>query len=173
MTSRLPPQCLLCTHLRSPLTGAPEQTCDAYPDGIPDGIWNNHADHRQPQDGDQGITWESPDGTAFPEWVLDDADGPDVEGPMEDVAAAAGHDVTPGHDELHHYWTRGPGLAKWAESPHPWTTLRDHLLKYMSEGEATRAASRWYIEVFHFASGSDLARVTHGKPPRGHVVGPG
>lgn len=31
----------------------------------------------------------------------------------EPVAAAAGRDVTPGHDELHHFWTRDPeGLAQ-------------------------------------------------------------
>ena len=92
----------------------------------------------------------------------------------EQITAAAGHDVTPGHDELHHYWTRGEGLAKWAESPTPWTTLYHHLLKYAkTPGEAKRWASRWFIEVFHFAAGSDLNRVTHGKPPRGHRVGPG
>jgi hypothetical protein len=89
------------------------------------------------------------------------------------VSAAAGHDTTPGHDQLHHYWTRGEGLAKWSASPTPWTTLYHHLLKYLPEGEAKRAASAWFQEVFGFASGSDLNRVTHGHPPRGHVVGPG
>lgn len=89
------------------------------------------------------------------------------------VTRALGHDVTPGHDELHHYWTRGPGLAKWAESPKPWTTLVAHLTKYVGPEKAKIYASRWFIEVFHFAAGSDLNRVTHGKPPRGHRVGPG
>lgn len=86
---------------------------------------------------------------------------------------ALGHDITPGHDELHHYWTRGPGLAKWAESPKPWTTLVAHLTKYVGPEKAKIYASRWFIEVFHFAAGSDLNRVTHGHPPRGHLVGPG
>ncbi len=89
------------------------------------------------------------------------------------VAAAAGMDVTPGHDQLHHYWTRGEGLAKWAESPTPWTTLKNHLVKYMPAGEATRAASKWFEEVMGFAAGSDKNRVAHGHPPRGHNVGPG
>jgi ADP-ribosyltransferase exoenzyme/putative peptidoglycan binding protein len=89
------------------------------------------------------------------------------------VTRALGHDVTPGHDELHHYWTRGEGLAKWAESPKPWTTLVAHLTKYVGPEKAKIYASRWFIEVFHFAAGSDLNRVTHGKPPRGHRVGPG
>lgn len=91
------------------------------------------------------------------------------------VAAAAGHDVTPGHDELHHYWTRGEGLARWADSPTPWTTLVALLSKIPEVGpvKAKTFASRWFIEVFGFAAGSDLNRVTHGKPPRGDVVGPG
>jgi len=85
----------------------------------------------------------------------------------------AGKDTTPGHDELHHYWTRGEGLAKWAKSPHPWTTLVEHLTKYVGPEKAKTYASRWFIEVFGFAAGSDLNRVTHGKPPRGKHVGPG
>jgi hypothetical protein len=64
-------------------------------------------------------------------------------------------------------------LAKWADSPKPWTTLREHLLKYMPPEEATKAASAWFIDVFHFAAGSDMNRVTHGQPPRGKRVGPG
>ena len=101
-------------------------------------------------------------------WPEDDDDAE-----PEPVAAALGHDVTPGHDELHHYWTRGKGLAKWVNSPMPWTTLVAHLTKYVGPEKAKIYASRWFIEVFHFAAGSDLNRVTHGKPPRGKVVGPG
>jgi hypothetical protein len=86
---------------------------------------------------------------------------------------AAGHDITPGHDELHHYWTRGEGLAKWRESPHPWTTLRDHLLKYVNPHQAVLMASKWFEEVFGYTAGSDLHRIDSGKPPRGKVVGPG
>jgi hypothetical protein len=91
------------------------------------------------------------------------------------LAAAAGHDITPGHDELHHFWTRSPeGLAKWAGSPTPWTTLYHHLLKYAPTPEAAkRWASAWFLEVKGYASGSDLNRVAHGHPPRGDVVGPG
>ena len=85
---------------------------------------------------------------------------------------AIGHDVAPGHDQLHHYWTRGEGLAKWVASPKPWTTLVAHLTKHVGPERAKRFASRWFIEVFHYAAGSDLNRVTHGHPPRGHIVGP-
>jgi len=106
--------------------------------------------------------------------LFDDDDFPD-DGEL--VTAAAGHDVTPGHDELHHYWVAGPGLARWAGSPTPWTTLVKLLVEHVDPPKPLevlkRWASRWFIEVFHFAAGSDLNRVTHGKPPRGHRVGPG
>lgn len=85
----------------------------------------------------------------------------------------AGQDVTPGHDELHHYWTRGEGLAKWRTKPHPWTTLYHHLLKYVNPEMAKRMASKWFIEVFGYAAGSDIHRVESGKPPRGERIGPG
>ena len=34
-----------------------ELACDAYPDGIPDAIIDNEVDHRQPHDGDGGLTF--------------------------------------------------------------------------------------------------------------------
>ena len=92
---------------------------------------------------------------------------------IDEAERAAGHDVTPGHDELHHYWTRGEGRAKWVASPTPWTTLVAHLTKYVGPVKAKWVASRWFIEVFGYAAGSDKNRVAHGKPPRGHRVGPG
>jgi len=86
------------------------------------------------------------------------------------VTRAVGHDITPGHDRLHHYWTRGKGLARW----HDWTSLYDNLVE---EGvppiKAKNFASRWFFERFGFYAGADLNRVMHGKPPRGHRVGPG
>lgn len=57
------PQCALCVHLRM----EPERTCAAYRLGIPDGIWDNREDHRQPQPGDNGVRWESLDGTEYPQ----------------------------------------------------------------------------------------------------------
>lgn len=115
----------------------------------------------------------------------DDEDDPSLDditamAAMDEASRAAGHDVTPGHDELHHYWVAGPGLAKWAGSPRPWRTLYALVTKAVrkngravSPEQIKNWVSRWFIEVFHFAAGSDLNRVTHGKPPRGHRVGPG
>jgi hypothetical protein len=91
----------------------------------------------------------------------------------DELDRAAGQDVTAGHDELHHYWTRGEGLAKWSGSPKPWTTLVAHLAKHVGLRKAKIFASRWFIEVKGYAAGSDRNRVEHGHPPRGHRVGPG
>lgn len=67
-------------------------------------------------------------------------------------------------EQLHHYWTRGEGLAKWATHPHPWTALRNHLRKYVGQARANRMASQWFFEVRGYWSGS-----RKGKNP----VGPG
>lgn len=60
----------------------------------------------------------------------------------------AGKDVTPGGEQLHHYWTKGEGLAKWARSPHPFTALVRHLTKYVGPARAKRMAAKWHKEVF-------------------------
>jgi hypothetical protein len=95
----------------------------------------------------------------------------------DEASRAAGTDTTaPGNDELHHYWTRGPGLARWVGSPKPWTTLLALLQEKVPDKPIEvlkKWVSRWYIEVFGYAAGSDKARVAHGKPPRGERVGPG
>lgn len=89
----------------------------------------------------------------------------------------AGREVTPADakatERLRLYWTRGEGLAKWAGAPDPWTELFHHLSKYINPELAKRTAAQWFHDVFGFWPGSDLNRVTHGKPPRGKVVGPG
>lgn len=89
----------------------------------------------------------------------------------------AGREATPNDaknaEQLKTYWTKGKGLAKWRDSPHPWTTLRRHLLKYLNADMATRTATVWFHEVFGYYPGSDLHRVHSGKPPKGKVVGPG
>lgn len=77
-------------------------------------------------------------------------------------AVATGHAGSA--EQLHHYWTRGEGLAKWADHPHPWTALYHHLLKYLPEGEAKRTAANWFHDVKGYWPGDQK-----GKNP----VGPG
>ena len=59
-------------------------------------------------------------------------------------------DLHPGDhgNQLKEYWTRGPGLAKWATSPHPWTALYHHLLKYLPPEVAKRTAAQWFHDTF-------------------------
>lgn len=81
------------------------------------------------------------------------------------------HDIA---EEGHDYWVLGKGLGKWALSPTPWRTLHEHLAKFIHDpNELDRTTSEWFKEHFGFSAGSDLNRVTHGHPPRGHKVGPG
>jgi hypothetical protein len=61
-------------HFRSPFSRADGDfsggpTCAAFPDGIPDEVYGNVLDHRQPIDGDHGVRWTS-DGREFPEYAL-------------------------------------------------------------------------------------------------------
>lgn len=54
MTREIPgPICLGCQHFQDYHEGT--GICAAFPDGIPDAIWDSQADHRQPFDDDQGI----------------------------------------------------------------------------------------------------------------------
>jgi len=123
---------------------------------------------RDIEDGDPGP--ESVDDGHLPDdWVLTDAD---LIQQLEGRVAKSAQGLK-GAAQLHEYWTKGEGLAKWADAPDPWTELYHHLLKYMSPGKAKRTAAQWFHDVFHFWPGSDKNRVTHGKPPRGKKVGPG
>lgn len=100
-------------------------------------------------------------------WVkgrLDAGGDPMDDDEVEEVERAAGHDTTPGNDELHHYWTRGEGLARWRTSPHPWTTLVTLLTEHVGPQKAKVFASKWFREVFGYWSGE-----RKGKNP----VGPG
>jgi hypothetical protein len=55
----------------------------------------------------------------------------------------------------------------------PWTALVAQLTKHVGPEKAKVFASRWFIEVFGYAAGSDKNRVAHGHPPRGKNIGPG
>jgi hypothetical protein len=46
------------------------------------------------------------------------------------------------------YWTKGPGLAKWSTSPHPWTALKTHLRGKVPAAYLDRTVSQWFHDVF-------------------------
>jgi hypothetical protein len=66
--------------------------------------------------------------------------------------AASRLDLTESGRALIRYWL-GEGLYRWAFSPHPWTTLRDILLGYMSKREADGLASTLFERHFGYTSG--------------------
>lgn len=70
-------------------------------------------------------------------------------------ARVAGTDTHPGGEQLKLWWTKGPGLAKWATKTHRWTALYHHLLKHMDGNEALAkaTASRWFHDVFGYWPG--------------------
>lgn len=49
------PVCMSCAHFHEDADGL---VCDAYPEGIPDGILTGESDHREPYPGDHGIQFE-------------------------------------------------------------------------------------------------------------------
>jgi hypothetical protein len=52
--------------------------------------------------------------------------------------------------KLREFWTTDPrGLAKWADKPHPWTSLYRHLRRHVGSIRAKRMAAQWYHVVFH------------------------
>ena len=53
------PLCGVCTHL-SQTDGL---ACQAFPDGIPEDIWQMRYDHRNPYPGDNGVLFEPKPGT--------------------------------------------------------------------------------------------------------------
>lgn len=74
MTARIQSQCTpSCARFLSPLN--PGNTtgviaCAAFPDGIPDAIWTNAKDHRQPIPGDHGLQWLAAPGYTYPQYAL-------------------------------------------------------------------------------------------------------
>lgn len=60
-------------------------------------------------------------------------------------------DLHPGDGQawrLRAYWTKGPGLARWANNAHPWTTLVALLTKYVGPIKAKGLASSYFHDVF-------------------------
>lgn len=72
MTTGPRSQCSVCVNFRSPFDSPEPRSgpfCIAFPDGIPDRVFTNQLDHRQPIEGDHGIRWAS-DGHEYPEYAL-------------------------------------------------------------------------------------------------------
>ena len=70
MTSGPRAQCDACVHLRLDGNIDDPLTCDAFPAGIPDEIYDNEQDHREPIEGDHGIQFEAKAGDQFPEYAF-------------------------------------------------------------------------------------------------------
>ena len=71
MTSPREPECMTCKHLRRPETMTDEEfaqfqqieeddgaICKAFPEGIPEEIFEGPVSHKTPYPGDHGIQWE-------------------------------------------------------------------------------------------------------------------
>ena len=75
MTSRVQSQCTpTCARFVSPFSPANKTgkiECAAFPEGIPDEIWNMQVDHREPVDGDHGLQWLANEGYEYPQYALD------------------------------------------------------------------------------------------------------
>lgn len=139
-------QCSTCAHFRSWVVTGTTTYCAAFPAGMPDTVWSNTVDHRQPVDGDNGVQWES-NGESYPVQGAS-SDGRYWEGEWERLA---GTDTHPGGEGLKHWWTETPeGLAEWVDSEHPYTTLYEKLLEHMDGNEvlAHKTAGAWYFKVF-------------------------
>lgn len=57
MTSIAMPICIGCRHYDRSMPG-PGIRCTAFPDGVPDEIFESRADHRRPFEGDHGILFD-------------------------------------------------------------------------------------------------------------------
>jgi hypothetical protein len=80
-----------------------------------------------------------------------------------------GVDTSPGVGPsagINRYWLSGEGLAKWANSPTPWTTLHALLLKYMSKAKADGLASGYYR--LHIAASDRIYHVGQLLPIHGN-----
>lgn len=70
---------------------------------------------------------------------------------LDDALAALLGELRKGKqgENLHEYWTTGPGRARW----NTWTELYHHLLKYLPSERAKRTAAEWFHEVKGFWPG--------------------
>lgn len=63
MTTRAAPLCVYCAHRYGD-----DRRCRAFPEGIPDAIWESRHDHRELYTGDRGYTFRL-DPTRLPDGI--------------------------------------------------------------------------------------------------------
>ena len=68
-------QCAACKRFRSwaseeNVLGLDGPFCEAFPGGIPDEVYENQADHRQPIPGDNGVRFAAKPGDEFPTYAF-------------------------------------------------------------------------------------------------------
>jgi hypothetical protein len=68
---------------------------------------------------------------------------------------------SPGY--LKWYWTKGPGLAKWVKSPHPYTALKRHLLGKVPTAYLDQTVAQWFHDVFGIWPGERKGKNPLGK----------
>lgn len=61
------------------------------------------------------------------------------------------------------YWTKGPGLAKWAKSPHPYTALKRHLADKVPVQYLDQIVAQWFHDVFGIWPGERKGKNPLGK----------
>lgn len=70
MTTGPRSQCSACVHMRTWDSDHPTSWGECFPAGIPDRVYFNSVDHRQPVEGDHGIRFEAKPGDEFPEYAF-------------------------------------------------------------------------------------------------------
>lgn len=65
--------------------------------------------------------------------------------------------------QLRQYWTKGAGLARWANNTHPWTTLVALLTKHVGAHMAKGLASEYFHDVFGIWPGERKGKNPVGK----------
>ena len=80
------PPCIQCRHFYFG-SGLPPM-CVAFPEGIPEEIWEARKDHRQPYPGDHGIQFEE---GSWDQWLP--PGDPDADGWRDEIERFAGRDM--------------------------------------------------------------------------------
>lgn len=101
---------------------------------------------------DLALTGGDPANVGSGSMAGDPGDGEPPDG--EDPATEAWDFGEADHNQLKDYWTKDPaGLAKWANDPHPWRALFNHLKRHVGSARAKRMASQFFHDTFGYWPG--------------------